>query len=320
MNYYERHLGDYARDTGHLSLTEHGAYTLLLDRYYATEQPIPAAQAHRFARARAKDEIKAVDAVLSEFFRLEGDVWVHNRVDREIARFINAKPAADAKKDNERERQRRARERRKSLFDELRGHGVTAPWDVTTEWLQTELHRVTSAPVTPPVTRDNTANQTPDPRHQTPEDKHAPEIDNGSGPVGPARASPAGVVCLAIRGQGVADANPSHPELLALIAAGAGVDVFIEAAAHAATKHKGFAYVLGTVKGRMADAEKTAAIALSKPQSRAAQAVSFAQQDEQARRSRWEEMTGQKWPGSAPAGECFDAENVTPINPKRISA
>ena len=45
MNYYERHLGDYAKDAGHLSMLEHGAYSLLLDRYYTTEQPIPADQA-----------------------------------------------------------------------------------------------------------------------------------------------------------------------------------------------------------------------------------------------------------------------------------
>ncbi len=30
MNYYERHLGDYAKDTAHLTMIEHGAYTLLL--------------------------------------------------------------------------------------------------------------------------------------------------------------------------------------------------------------------------------------------------------------------------------------------------
>jgi uncharacterized protein YdaU (DUF1376 family) len=33
VNYYERHLGDYAKDAGHLSMLEHGAYSLLLDRY-----------------------------------------------------------------------------------------------------------------------------------------------------------------------------------------------------------------------------------------------------------------------------------------------
>lgn len=86
MNYYERHLGDYARDTAHLSMLEHGAYTLLLDRYYATEQGIPADQAHRVARARSRDEKAAVDAVLGEYFRLDGGVWTHGRVQEEITK------------------------------------------------------------------------------------------------------------------------------------------------------------------------------------------------------------------------------------------
>jgi len=84
VNYYERHLGDYARDTAHLSILEHGAYNLLLDRYYATEQPIPADQAHRLARARTREERLAVDVILSEFFVLHEGCWVHNRVDAEI--------------------------------------------------------------------------------------------------------------------------------------------------------------------------------------------------------------------------------------------
>ena len=36
MIFYKRYLGDYQRDTGHLSMLEHGAYTLLLDAFYAT--------------------------------------------------------------------------------------------------------------------------------------------------------------------------------------------------------------------------------------------------------------------------------------------
>ena len=84
MNYYERHLGDYARDTGHLSMLEHGAYTLLMDRYYASEQGIPADQAYRFARARSQDERNAVDAVLREFFVLEDGVWTKGRIEAEI--------------------------------------------------------------------------------------------------------------------------------------------------------------------------------------------------------------------------------------------
>ncbi len=87
MHYYERHLGDYARDTGHLSLLEHGVYGLLLDRYYATEEPIPADQAYRLARARTDDERAAVDSVLAEFFALDGDAWRNGRCDAEIAKY-----------------------------------------------------------------------------------------------------------------------------------------------------------------------------------------------------------------------------------------
>lgn len=87
MNYYERHLGDYAKDAGHLTMLEHGAYSLLLDRYYATEQGIPAEQAHRVCRARTDDEKAAVDIVLAEFFALEDGAWKHSRVEREISKM-----------------------------------------------------------------------------------------------------------------------------------------------------------------------------------------------------------------------------------------
>jgi len=94
LNYYERHLGDYAKDTAHLSMLEHGAYSLLMDRYYATEQGIPADQAHRVARARTKEEKAAVDAVLAEFFTLNDGVWTKNRIEEEIAKAAGKITAA----------------------------------------------------------------------------------------------------------------------------------------------------------------------------------------------------------------------------------
>lgn len=84
MNYYERHIGDYAKDAGHLSMLEHGAYTLLLDRYYSTEQPIPVDQVYRIARARTEEECAAVDTVLREFFKPSEKGWVNGRGDEEI--------------------------------------------------------------------------------------------------------------------------------------------------------------------------------------------------------------------------------------------
>src|SRR5574343_1187712 len=97
MNYYERHLGDYAKDTAHLTMLEHGAYALLLDRYYSTEQGIPANQVHRLARARTEEEKQAVDAVLEEFFTLEDGVWINNRAEEEI---VKASAKINAAKEN----------------------------------------------------------------------------------------------------------------------------------------------------------------------------------------------------------------------------
>ncbi|MCM1513362.1 MAG: DUF1376 domain-containing protein [Oxalobacter formigenes] len=84
MNYYERHLGDYTRDTAHLTLLEHGVYTMLLDRYYITEQGIPDTMKYRLARARTRAERAAVDIVLQEFFTLQEGIWVNHRAEEEI--------------------------------------------------------------------------------------------------------------------------------------------------------------------------------------------------------------------------------------------
>lgn len=87
MNYYKHYLGDYARDTAHLSLLEHGAYRVLLDTYYATERSLPADKAslYRICKAFSAAERKAVDAVAEQFFPLNGDGSRHNvRADEEL--------------------------------------------------------------------------------------------------------------------------------------------------------------------------------------------------------------------------------------------
>lgn len=83
MHYYKRHLGDYAKDTGHLSALEHGVYTLLLDWYYANERPIPPDKATRIARGNPDE----TQTVLSEFFKLTDSGWVHSYADRVIAEY-----------------------------------------------------------------------------------------------------------------------------------------------------------------------------------------------------------------------------------------
>ncbi|MDR6857230.1 YdaU family protein [Variovorax guangxiensis] len=175
MNYFEFHIGDHAEATAHLSFTEDGALGRLLRKYYATERPLPAdlKTVQRLVGARTKEEREAVETVLQEFFELQNDGWHQSRCDAEIATFHEKQAGKEGAKEGAKERQRRARERRKILFEQLRGHDQVPAYTTTTVELEAMLSRVTGAPqsrnVTQPVTRDDTATQTPDSKHQTPD-------------------------------------------------------------------------------------------------------------------------------------------------------
>lgn len=84
MNFYKRHIGDYLKDTAHLSLLEHGIYSRLLDVYYTRESAIPEEMAARLIGARSKEEIKALNSVLSEFFVLRENAWYQSRCEAEL--------------------------------------------------------------------------------------------------------------------------------------------------------------------------------------------------------------------------------------------
>lgn len=259
MNYYERHIGDYLKDTSHLSLLEHGIYGRLLDVYYTREGAIPDAQAARLIGARSKDERAALTAVLSEFFVLSDGHWHQGRCDAEIEAYKGKQAEKGDTKEAAKERQRRARERRAQLFEALRSHGITMSFKATTADLEAELSRVTSHAMSrnvtrdesQGVTRDDTATQTPDTSHQSPD----PNTHTESSPPPMARApSLAGQVCMAMKAAGISDINPGHLDLLKLIEAGATLDEFIGAASEARAKSKGFAYAIGTVKRRREEA------------------------------------------------------------------
>jgi len=86
MNYYRRYVGDYLRDTARLSMIEHGAYNLLLDYYYADEQPLPLDhdELYMMVRAMRPDDRRAIDKVLGIFFKAMPDGYHQKRVDHEI--------------------------------------------------------------------------------------------------------------------------------------------------------------------------------------------------------------------------------------------
>lgn len=66
-----------------------------------------------------------------------------------------------------------------------------------------------------------------------------------------------GEICKAMKGYGISDVNPGHPDLLMLLEAGATAAEFEGAARTAAAKHRGFAYALGVIKGTREAAAKT---------------------------------------------------------------
>lgn len=93
MHYYPHHIGDYQRDTAHLSVTEHGVYRLLLDHCYATERPLPADHGTlcRIIRANSKSERDAIATVTAQFFQATPDGLTHKRVAEEITEYARLK-------------------------------------------------------------------------------------------------------------------------------------------------------------------------------------------------------------------------------------
>ncbi|MGZ8220018.1 MAG: YdaU family protein [Methylobacter sp.] len=216
MNYYERHLGDYAKDTAHLSMLEHGAYSLLLDRYYGTESGIPKDQAHRLARARSKEEKQAVDAVLDEFFTLKDGVYINQRAEDEITK---AQSKIKAAQENGR---RGGRPKINREVTETKPSGLFPGYE----------------------------NETKEKAHQTPDTKHQAPVSNTTNTNTVNSMSLAASVCVEYRNLGMIHANPQHPDLLELIAGGSELQEFVSAGSLAMDAGKGFAYALGIVKNR----------------------------------------------------------------------
>jgi uncharacterized protein YdaU (DUF1376 family) len=86
MYYYQHHIGDYRKDTSHLSLTEHGIYRQLIDLYYITEKPLDK-KSIRLIGARTDQEVELALAILNEFFEKKGRSYFHKRCDDEILNY-----------------------------------------------------------------------------------------------------------------------------------------------------------------------------------------------------------------------------------------
>ncbi len=67
-------------------------------------------------------------------------------------------------------------------------------------------------------------------------------------------SAPVVLVCAALLAHGITDIETTHPEIPVLLAQGADAPQFVAAAKIAKAKSKGFAYVMGIVRRKLADA------------------------------------------------------------------
>lgn len=86
--FYKHFIGDFQRDTSHLSLTERGAYRSLLDHHYATEKPLPkdVDALCRIVGAVSKADRQAVAAVIPQFWTETADGWINARAQVEMGK------------------------------------------------------------------------------------------------------------------------------------------------------------------------------------------------------------------------------------------
>ena len=85
MNYYKKHLGDYSKKAGRLTILQHGIYNLLIDACYDREKFPTEEEAIDWVWASSQEEIDGVKLVLKKFFTLaENGLYVQKRIQEEL--------------------------------------------------------------------------------------------------------------------------------------------------------------------------------------------------------------------------------------------
>jgi uncharacterized protein YdaU (DUF1376 family) len=176
VHYYTFNVGDYRKDTGHLTTLEHGIYRQLLDWYYLDETPIPKETQTVIRRLRlgSDSDIQSLQNVLNDFFVLQDDGYHQGHCDVVIAKYhenadknkVNGKLGGRPKKTqsvilgNPTETESKGNHQPITINQEpkKKATGVACPdgvgEDVWQDWLQ--LRKAKKAPVTQTVVNSAT--------------------------------------------------------------------------------------------------------------------------------------------------------------------
>ncbi len=225
-------IGAYLADTQHLARDEHGGYLLLIMAYWRAGGPLLDDDKRLAAITKCSPkEWKELRPVLAEFFDVAGGVWRHRRIDIELASAASnkAQRSAAGKASAAKRAQQRAGQT-----------GNVIPTSVATG-----------------VQRKSNPTPTPTPTPFSVAEGSGTHTENYS-EQGASACLTAGAVCKRIIQLGISPTtcNPGHPDLSALLAAGACMAEFEGAAKVCMEKGKGFQYLLGIVKGQREQAAK----------------------------------------------------------------
>lgn len=213
LPYIQLYVADYLADTMHLTTEEHGAYLLIIMNYWQTGRPIPKKRLASVARI-SNDRWISVEDTLSEFFtETEQGTWIHARIEDDLAKVASKSTQASAA--GKRSAAKRAESKVTVNKEDSNGRSNS-------------------------VERKSNHTDT-----DTEADKDKELKDTHSNNLLPAS------VCVELTRSGMLHVNPSHPDLLAVIADGATMADFIYAATEATQKGKGFAYTIAIVKNKI---------------------------------------------------------------------
>lgn len=87
MQFYQFHIGDYTKNTAHLSDMEDLAYRRLMDLYYDTESPIDGDLSKVARRLRMVGYEDVIKIILEEFFYEKDSVWFHEVCEQNIKNY-----------------------------------------------------------------------------------------------------------------------------------------------------------------------------------------------------------------------------------------
>lgn len=101
MHYFQFNIGDYARDTAHLTEMEDLAYRRMLDLYYRAEGPLPSSIDEIARLIRMRSHTASIAIVLQDFFEECADGYRNQRADQELRsiyeKSAKAKASANAR-------------------------------------------------------------------------------------------------------------------------------------------------------------------------------------------------------------------------------